>query len=127
MNGSEFHITRLATGLSGADLATHTGKSARTLRGYEARKFEPVEESSQALEAIFHSITDKLKPLMELRAGSATKTFWLYDSTEELHVAHPGEYDNWNLDTYREYLAHAITILTLKGISYRILNPKADN
>lgn len=126
MNGSEFHITRLATGLSGAELAKKINKSARTLREYEARKFEPAQESAQGLQDIFHSMTEKLEPLMHLRTNAPTKTFYLYDSVETLHAAHPGEYDTWTLEMYRHYLTHAITILTLKNIPYRILNPKKD-
>ena len=128
LNGSEFHIHRIALGLSNAKLAKLLGKGARTLASYEALTFEPVPEVEEKLSALLEEMTAKLEPLMALKAGSkATKTFWLYSTTEELHQAHPEEFGHWDIETYREYLAHAIVILKLKKISYRILNPSVDS
>ncbi len=127
MNGSTFHIIRLALGFSNAKLAKRLRKGARGLASYEAREYEPPAEVSQQMTELLEEMTSKLEPLMALRAGSqTTKTFWLYRTTEELHQAHPEEFADWDIENYRQYLAHAIVILQLKGIAYNVLSPAVD-
>lgn len=126
INGSQWHIIRTALGLSNAQLAKRVGRGPRTIASYELREYDPTPETENKITEEFNTMLTKLEPLISLRTGTSTRTFWLYRTTEELHQATGEEYATWNIEMYRQYLAHAITILSLKKIPYRILSPEHD-
>ncbi|WP_421084832.1 hypothetical protein [Rothia nasimurium] len=127
MNGTQLQISRLALGLTVKAFGALVGKYERSIREYEARKYEPSEEVTTATRAALADMAKHLKPYLELRNGNKTpRVITAYSTEEELHAAAP-EFAEWSLDQHKMFLSHVAAILTAKDIEYIITTPSFDS
>lgn len=126
INGTHLQIARLALGMTVKAFAATVGKYERSIREYEARKYEPSEEVTTATQTALAELAEHLKPYLELRNGHKTpRVLTAYSTVEELHAAAP-EFSQWSLEQHKAFLAHVAAILTAKEIEFIIINPIHD-
>ena len=127
INGTQLQISRLALGMTVKAFGNLVGKYERTIREYEARKYEPSQEVTATTQTALADMAEHLKPYLDLRNGFTTpRVLTAYSTTEELHSKEP-QFTGWTLDQHKTYLSHVSAILTAKEIDYIILNDKFDH
>lgn len=127
INGTQLQITRHALGLTVKAFGSLVGKYERSIREYEARKYEPSEEVTSKAQTALADMAEHLKPYLELRNSTRTpRVLTAYSTAEELHAAAP-EFAEWTLEQHKAFLAHVATVLTAKDIEFIIVNPVHDD
>lgn len=125
MYGLRLRIARFALGLSQAKMAPLVHKGLKTIKQYENGDYQPPASVVEIVDEELNIMAKKLMPFMELLSGQTPPTLWLYSSAEELHQHQP-EFSDWSLDTYNAYLGHAIAILTINRVSYRVTSKEYE-